>query len=131
MSPAILLSGPVSKGLDYATVAADLVVPSPDDVHRTEVPNGRAPFCETGPAMVYQLIGEWIVFHQQRGNIRDDLDPQRLAVLFHDMLVGEHLLSWLTSASSDKDRVKRVERTVQLAVTVFLQGCSPRPHTSR
>jgi hypothetical protein len=38
------------------------------------------------------------------------------------MLIGEHVLSWLTSASSEKDRVKRIEQTVRLAVTVFLEG---------
>ncbi len=58
------------------------------------------------------------------GNIRSDEDPHRLAVLFHDMLIGEHQLSWLTSASSEKDRAKRIDQTVRLAVTVFLQGCA-------
>ena len=98
-------------------------------IGRTFPTAGRL-FYETGPGMVYQLLAEWIAFHQQRGNIRDDLDPQSLAVLFHDMLVGEHLLSWLTSASSDKDRNKRVEKTVQLAVTVFLKGCSQHRQSS-
>ncbi len=63
---------------------------------------------------------------QRAGNIRDDEDPRRLAILFHDMLIGDHLLSWLTSASSEKDRAKHIDRTVRLAVKVFLQGCSTR-----
>lgn len=81
-------------------------------------------FYDTGPRKVYQIISEWIALHQQAGNIRDDQDPHRLAVLLHDMLIGEQQLSWLTSASSDKDRAKRIEQTVQLCVTVFLQGCA-------
>jgi TetR/AcrR family transcriptional repressor of mexJK operon len=94
-------------------------------IGRTFPDAGRL-FYDTGPRTVYRILAEWVALHQQKGNIRADLDAQRLAVLFHDMLIGEQLLSWLTSASSDKDRAKRVEQTVRLAVTVFLQGCSPR-----
>lgn len=86
-------------------------------------------FYETGPGTVYRILEEWIAAQQQRGIIRDDLNPERLAVLFHDMLVGEHILSWLTSAANDKDRARRIEKTVQLAVMVFLQGCSARPRS--
>jgi TetR/AcrR family transcriptional regulator, mexJK operon transcriptional repressor len=81
-------------------------------------------FYNTGPRTAYQIITGWIAFHQRSGNIRGDEDPHRLAVLFHDMLIGEHQLSWLTSASSGKDRGKRIEQTVRLAVSVFLQGCA-------
>lgn len=79
-------------------------------------------FYATGPKTVYQIIGDWIAIQQRAGNIRDDADPYRLAVLFHDMLIGEHQLSWLTAASGEKGRAKRIDQTVQLAVTVFLQG---------
>jgi TetR/AcrR family transcriptional repressor of mexJK operon len=81
-------------------------------------------FYDTGPRTVYLIIAEWIAAQQHEGNIRDDEDPHRLAVLFHDMLIGEQQLSWLTSASSEKDRAKRIDRTVRLAVKVFLQGCA-------
>jgi TetR/AcrR family transcriptional repressor of mexJK operon len=80
-------------------------------------------FYDTGPRTVYQIITDWIATQQRAGNIRDDEDPRRLAVLFHDMLIGDHLLSWLTSAASEKDRTKNIDRTVRLAVKVFLQGC--------
>jgi TetR/AcrR family transcriptional repressor of mexJK operon len=83
-------------------------------------------FYETGPRTVYQIITDWIAAQQRAGNIRDDEDPRHLAILFHDMLIGDHLLSWLTSASSEKDRAKNINRTVRLAVKVFLQGCSTR-----
>jgi AcrR family transcriptional regulator len=90
-------------------------------IGRTFPKAGRL-FYETGPKTVYRLIADWIALHQKAGNLRGDQDPHRLAVLFHDMLIGEHVLSWLTSASSEKDRAKRIEQTVRLAVTVFLQG---------
>jgi hypothetical protein len=40
------------------------------------------------------------------------------------MLIGEQQLSWLTAASSDKDRDKCIDQTIRIAVAVFLQGCS-------
>ena len=87
-----------------------------------DYPKAGRLFYETGPKTVYRLIADWIALHQKAGNLRADRDPYRLAVLFHDMLIGEHVLSWLTSASSEKDRAKRIDETVQLSVTIFLQG---------
>jgi TetR/AcrR family transcriptional repressor of mexJK operon len=83
-------------------------------------------FYDTGPRTAYRIIADWIAFHQREGNIRDDEDPHRLAVLFHDMLIGEQHLSWLTSASSDEERGKRIKEKVRLSVKVFLQGCAAR-----
>jgi len=40
------------------------------------------------------------------------------------MLIGEQQSSWLTSASSDKDRDKRIDQTIRIAVAVLLQGCA-------
>jgi TetR/AcrR family transcriptional repressor of mexJK operon len=95
-------------------------------IGRTFPAAGRL-FYESGPRQAQRIIADWIASHQRAGNIRDDADPQRLAVLFHDMLIGDHQLSWLTSASNDRERAKRIDRTIRLAVTVFLQGCaSPR-----
>jgi TetR/AcrR family transcriptional regulator, mexJK operon transcriptional repressor len=81
-------------------------------------------FYQTGPETVYRILAEWIAQHQKDGNISADKDPRRLAILFHDMLIGEQILSWLTSASSPKDRAKRIGQTVELAVSVFLGGCA-------
>ncbi len=92
-------------------------------IGRTFPKAGRL-FYDTGPRTVYQIIADWIALHQAGGNIRADADPERLAVLLHDMLIGEHQLSWLTSASSDKDRASRIAQTVRLAVAVFIQGCA-------
>jgi AcrR family transcriptional regulator len=95
-------------------------------IGRTFPEAGRL-FYETGPRTVYQIIGGWVALQQARGDIRDDLPAHHLAVLFHDMLIGEHQLSWLTSASNDKDRTKRIEQTVRVAVRVFLRGCASAP----
>jgi TetR/AcrR family transcriptional regulator, mexJK operon transcriptional repressor len=95
-------------------------------IGRTFPKAGRL-FYETGPRTVYQIIGGWIAMHQAKGSIRDDVPAHHLAVLFHDMLIGEHMLSWLTSASSDKDHAKRIDQTVRTAVTLFLQGCVRGP----
>jgi TetR/AcrR family transcriptional regulator, mexJK operon transcriptional repressor len=81
-------------------------------------------FYNTGPRTAYQIIAGWIALQQRSGNIRSDLDPHRLAVLFHDMLIGDQQLSWLISASSDKGRDKRIDQTIRIAVAVFLQGCA-------
>ena len=56
------------------------------------------------------------------GRIDKD-DPFGLAVLFLDMLIGEHQLSALTGMSRTPKREK-VDETVRLAVKVFLQGCA-------
>jgi len=92
-------------------------------IGRTFPATGRL-FYNSGPRTVYQIIAEWIALHQKEGDIRDDEDPHRLAVLFHDMLIGDQQLSWLTSASNEKDRARLIERKVRLSVTVFLQGCA-------
>lgn len=89
-----------------------------------EFPAAGRLFYQTGPETVYRIFSEWIAQHQKDGNIRADKDARRLAILFHDMLIGEQILSWLTSASTQKDRVKRIDQTVELAVSVFLGGCA-------
>lgn len=89
-----------------------------------EFPEAGRLFYRTGPETVYRIFSEWIVLQQKNGNIRADKDPWRLAVLLHDMLIGEQILSWLTSAVSEKDRAKRIDQTVELAVSVFLGGCT-------
>ncbi len=89
-----------------------------------EFPAAGRLFYQTGPETVYRIFAEWIARHQNEGNIRADRDARRLAILFHDMLIGEQILSWLTSASGPKDRAKRIDQTVELAVSVFLGGCA-------
>ena len=49
-------------------------------------------------------------------------DPDRLAVLFLDMLIGEHQLSALTGAARPSH--EKIDETVRLAVKVFLRGCA-------
>lgn len=114
------------------TFVSNVVSPSILRFHRLMTSIGRdfpaagRLFYDTGPRQAQKMIGDWIALHQRAGNVRDDVDPYRLAVIFHDMLIGEQHLSWLTSAVSDKERNKRIDETVRLSVTIFLQGCARR-----
>jgi TetR/AcrR family transcriptional regulator, mexJK operon transcriptional repressor len=98
------------------------------EFHRLMVSIGRTfpevgrLFYETGPASAYQIVATWIAKQQKEGRIIEE-DPYRLAVLFLDMLIGEHQLSWLTAVPRAARRDK-VNETVQIAVKVFLRGCA-------
>jgi TetR/AcrR family transcriptional repressor of mexJK operon len=93
---------------------------------RTFPETGRL-FYETGPASAYSTVATWIARQQKEGRIGEE-DPYRLAVLFLDMLIGEHQLSWLTSMPRAKR--DKIDETVRIAVNVFLRGCAA-PSASR
>jgi AcrR family transcriptional regulator len=90
-------------------------------IGRTFPEAGRL-FFETGPVSAYSIVASWIARHQKDGHITDE-DPYRLAVLFLDMLIGEHQLGWLTSTPRAARREK-IDETVRIAVRVFLHGCA-------
>jgi TetR/AcrR family transcriptional repressor of mexJK operon len=90
-------------------------------IGRTFPETGRL-FFQTGPASAYNLVATWIARQQKDGCIGEG-DPYRLAVLFLDMLIGEHQLSALTGMSRTVRRDK-IGQTVRLAVKVFLRGCA-------
>ena len=90
-------------------------------IGRTFPQTGRL-FYETGPDSAYSIVANWIAKHQKDGHVIEE-DPYRLAVLFLDMLIGEHQLSWLTSMPRAASREK-IDETVRIAVKVFLQGCA-------
>ena len=90
-------------------------------IGRTFPEAGRL-FFESGPVSAYSIVATWIARHQKDGLIADE-DPYRLAVLFLDMLIGEHQLGWLTSVPRAARREK-IDETVRLAVRVFLKGCA-------
>ena len=79
-------------------------------------------FYQTGPAAAYTIVGAWIAKQQAAGRIDKD-DPNRLAVLFLDMLIGEQQLSALTGMVRGP-RQEKIDDTVRLAVKVFLRGCA-------
>ncbi len=92
-------------------------------IGRTFPDAGRL-FFQTGPVSAYKIVASWIEKHQQDGHIEKE-DPYRLAVLFLDMLIGEHQLGWLTSMPRAAKRDK-IDETVRIAVKVFLRGCAPQ-----
>ena len=90
-------------------------------IGRTFPETGRL-FFQTGPASAYKLVADWVAKQQKDGHILAE-DPYRLAVLFLDMLLGEHQLSRLTGMPRAASRDK-IDETVRIAVKVFLRGCA-------
>ena len=91
-------------------------------IGRTFPATGRL-FYETGPASAYSIVASWVAKQQKEGRISQEEEPYRLAVLFLDMLIGEHQLSWLTGMPRAARRDK-IDETVRIAVKVFLRGCA-------
>jgi TetR/AcrR family transcriptional regulator, mexJK operon transcriptional repressor len=107
----------------------DMVLSPPIlEFHRLMVSIGRTfpeagrLFFRTGPVCAYSIVARWIEKQQQAGLLAE-CDPHRLAVLFLDMLVGEHQLGWLTSMPQAA-RKDGIDETVRMAVQVFLGGCA-------
>jgi AcrR family transcriptional regulator len=98
------------------------------EFHRLMVSIGRTfpevgrLFYKTGPDSAYSIVATWITKQQNDGRLIEE-DPYRLAVLFLDMLIGEHQLSWLTGMPRAARRDK-IDETVRIAVKVFLRGCA-------
>jgi TetR/AcrR family transcriptional repressor of mexJK operon len=81
-------------------------------------------FYKSGPLSAYKIIATWIEKQQSAGNLRGG-DPHKLAVLFHDMLIGYHQGALLFSLP--KSQVSRsIDDTVRAAVSVFLYGTAVR-----
>jgi TetR/AcrR family transcriptional regulator, mexJK operon transcriptional repressor len=87
-------------------------------------PNIGRLFYKTGPDSAYSIVARWIARQQKDRRIIEE-DPYRLAVLFLDMLIGEHQLSWLTGMPRAA-RQDKIDETVRIAVGVFLRGCAVR-----
>jgi AcrR family transcriptional regulator len=96
------------------------------EFHRLMVSIGRTfpeagrQFFEGGPVNAYRIVASWIEGHQKDGRLIGE-DPYRLAVLFLDMLIGEHQLGWLTSMPRAA-RKDKIDETVRISVKVFLRG---------
>lgn len=90
-------------------------------IGRTFPEAGRL-FFQSGPISAYAIVARWIERHQKDGRLIDE-DPYQLAVLFLDMLIGEHQLGWLTSMPRAAQKAK-IDETVRVAVRVFLGGCA-------
>jgi TetR/AcrR family transcriptional repressor of mexJK operon len=96
------------------------------EFHRLMVSIGRTfpeaarLFFQTGPASAYRIVGSWMERQQKEGRLSDG-DPYKMAVLFLDMLIGEHQLGRLTSMPHAAQRT-HIDETVRLAVNIFLRG---------
>jgi TetR/AcrR family transcriptional repressor of mexJK operon len=100
------------------------------ELHRLMVSMGRTfpsagkMFFDAGPITAYRTVASWIEA-QQRARLIAPADPYQLAVLFLDMIIGEHQLRMLVSLPKDAQS-KRIKETVRSAVGLFLNGCRER-----
>lgn len=100
------------------------------ELHRLMVSMGRTfpsagrMFFDAGPVTAYRTVASWIESQQQSGFIAPG-DPYQLAVLFLDMVIGEHQLRMLVSLPRDTQG-KKIKETVHSAVYLFLNGCGRR-----
>jgi len=95
------------------------------ELHRLMVSIGKtfpavsALFYEKGPLTAYDILAQWIEKQQAAGRLGPG-NPRRLAILFHDMLIGDHQLALLTSPKHCSP--KAIDKTVRDAVALFLNG---------
>jgi TetR/AcrR family transcriptional repressor of mexJK operon len=80
-------------------------------------------FYESGPNTAYAIVATWIRKQQAAGKLAGG-NPRQLAVLFLDMLIGEHQLALLTSPRLSSPRA--IDKTVRAAVSLFLYGAAAR-----
>jgi TetR/AcrR family transcriptional regulator, mexJK operon transcriptional repressor len=80
-------------------------------------------FYESGPNTAYTIVANWIAKQQTAGRLAGG-NPRQLAVLFLDMLIGEHQLALLTSPR--RSTPKAIDKTVRAAVSLFLNGAAVR-----
>lgn len=99
------------------------------ELHRLMVSIGKtfpgvsALFYDKGPRTAYDILASWIEKQQSAGKLAAG-SPHQLAMLFHDMLIGDHQLALLTSPKHSTP--KAVEQTVRAAVSLFLNGAAAR-----
>jgi len=95
------------------------------ELHRLMVSIGKtfpaisALFYEKGPLTAYEILAQWVEKQQKAGKLGPG-NPRQLAILFHDMLIGDHQLALLTSPKHCSP--KAIDKTVRAAVAVFLNG---------
>jgi AcrR family transcriptional regulator len=80
-------------------------------------------FYKSGPGTAYATVATWIEKQQAAGKIGGG-SPHQFAVLFLDMLLGEHQLALLTSPRQSSPRA--IDKTVRAAVSLFLNGTRAR-----
>lgn len=83
-------------------------------------------FYDHGPRTACGIIAAWIKRHQLDGNLDSSEDPFRLAILFHDMIIGESIMLWGTCSATEEERISLIKGTVNTSVKMFLNGFAKR-----
>ncbi len=118
-----------SKTQDWDNFLKSVLNPKILELHRLMVSIGKtfpavgSFFYESGPNTAYAIVANWIEKQQAAGKLAGG-NPRQLAVLFLDMLIGEHQLALLTSPRQSSP--KAIEKTVRSAIALFLNGAKPR-----
>ncbi|MBW8638453.1 TetR/AcrR family transcriptional regulator [Hoeflea sp. WL0058] len=100
------------------------------ELHRLMVSMGKTfpgttkLFFDAGPKNAYRHAAQWVERHQRMGELAPG-DPQELATLFLDMLIGDFQLAMLTSDRAIPG-ADEIARRVAAAARLFLRGCAAR-----
>jgi AcrR family transcriptional regulator len=80
-----------------------------------------------GPALTQSVLKNFLAEQQALGQVRQDVDLARAAVLFHDMVVLD-LLSRAMMAIDGGPQPREVETTIRQAVKLTIAGLGPTSH---
>jgi AcrR family transcriptional regulator len=80
-----------------------------------------------GPALTQSILKNFLAEQQALGQVRQDVDLVRAAVLFHDMIVFD-LLSRAMMAIDGGPQPREVETTIRQAVKLTIAGLGPMSH---
>jgi len=80
---------------------------------------------QNGPALTQSVLKSFLTEQQVLGRVRQDVDPARVAVLFHDMVVFD-LLSRAMTAIDGGPKPSEIEMTIQHAVELLTMGLEPK-----
>jgi AcrR family transcriptional regulator len=80
---------------------------------------------QNGPALTQSVLKSFLTEQQALGCVRQDVDPARAAVLFHDMIVFD-LLSRAMMAIGGGPKSSEIEMTIQHAIELLTMGVVPK-----
>jgi AcrR family transcriptional regulator len=77
-----------------------------------------------GPALTQSVLAGFLTEQQSLGRVRQDVDPGRAAILFHDMIAFD-LLSRAMMAIDGGPNPREIATTIRLAVKLMTTGLAP------